>query len=194
MGVRSSIYLYFPLDRLECAIKKIAALSEQATSKRMTIRLPNGDRIALPHSGFSVPDKTKRSLSGDVNEISYTTAFLLSKDAVIGEYLARYEPVEPINSTGKYGIGNFQVILSTGNNYAEITLSAVTSSQNRILLESNVLHQHLLHILKGCKGLFVLVDTGMQSCYLLTNITKEISVHTDDVDSKVNEIQQQINA
>ena len=158
MGTHYSIDLYFPINKLECALEEINKLSEPVTDKRMSIALPDGKKIVVAHTLYSTPDKRLRKFSEENTFIGYDTVFSLSADAVIQEALVRIYD-DPVILNKDYPVGSFRIILRVGQKFSRMTIGAVASSQNKILLYSPSMHSQMNKILNHCDGLFGLIDT-----------------------------------
>ena len=166
MSISYYITLYFPLERLECAIEELIKISERASEKRMSIWLQDGRKVVVPHTLYAVPDKNERSLA-TAKSISFTTSFLLAEDPVIYHYVESLslgrESIKHMMIDEAYRIGNFIVSLTIGESYSEVSIGSVSSSQIRILSDSDIFHHHVVRILGQCDGLFALLNTDTQS-------------------------------
>ncbi|MEO1167001.1 MAG: hypothetical protein AAFV98_24690 [Chloroflexota bacterium] len=201
MGIRFSLHLYFPVSRLECVLNEIIKLTEPPSEGRMSIWLPNGKKVVVPHTMKLVPDKSRRRITIGSNLLSFDTVLLLSLDSVIEEYLRRIH-LQPLDRTKKYGVGLLAVSIQTGENYAEVSISAVSSSQNEIMLKSPVMHGTMSSLIKDCDGVFALIDTetgnGFYERLLLADTSKVLSIdvvesnYGEDIDYIVTTAQKQL--
>lgn len=202
MSTRYSIQLYFPIDKLECALEQLNKLCEPVTNKRMSIALPTGKKVVVSHTHFSVPDKALRKFSKENTFIAYDTVFLLSADTFIQEALVKIYD-DPVILNEDYPVGAFIIILRVGQKFSRITISAVASSQNRILRHSPSIHQQMSKMLTHCDGLFGLIDIEAGDDQyieqiLLAETEKQILIDTvnshdgDNIDYVVEVVQQQL--
>ena len=202
MGTHYSIDLYFPINKLECALEEINKLSESVTDKRMSITLPNGKKIVVAHTLYSAPDKALRKFSEENTFIGYDTVFLLSVDTVIQEALVRIYD-DPVILNKDYPVGSFRIILRVGQKFSRMTIGAVASSQNKILLYSPSMHSQMNKIISHCDGLFGLIDTEAGNdqhieMVLLADTEKQIFIDAvnshdgDNIDYLVDAVQRQL--
>lgn len=200
MGIRYGIHLYFPIDKLACAVEEIVKLTETSVDGRMSIRLPENKTVIVACEMTSVGDGEQRHLTID-NDICYRTSFLLPLDSYIQTHL-EWHGKTFTNTADKVNLGNFLVGLHVGTSYAEISIYAVSSSQNEILLKSPVMHQVMQDMLIHCNGLFGLIDIqkgdGAYERLWLSDIQKQVAIdaersdYGEDIDYIVSTVQQKL--
>lgn len=155
MSSHYSLHLYFPRRRLFCVVDYLIKLTEHLSDQRMSLRLPDGQKVVVPYTGQYIPDKQKRDLSRTNATVQFSTAFSLSENDQATQH-------------------DFYVTLSAGNDYSAISIHSTATAQNTLIETSASLHDIIQNMLARCDGLFVLLDksedeNGFYQRYFLDN-------------------------
>ncbi|MEL6524958.1 MAG: hypothetical protein AAFQ07_04535 [Chloroflexota bacterium] len=139
MSSNYSLHLYFPRRRLFCVVDSLIKLTEHATEQRMSLRLPENQKVVVPYTGQFIPDKQKRDLSYANAAVLFQTTFSLS-------------------DCDKTSAHDFYITLATGDAYSALSIQSTALVQNRLIETSTSLHTIAQNMLARCDGLFALLD------------------------------------
>jgi len=194
LSVHYCIELYFPVERLESAFVELIKHIDEQNNHPYDIRLSNGTAITTFCSSSS-PPRIYHGRTG-IDWISFDTIFLFPVDAVIQEYMdARdvafaNDPRFPktkellvIKDNEKYfPVGYFSVSIGYGKKYARLSVSTVSSSQNKMIRNSVSIHRTFLHVLDAGEGVAGLINVETRDYVVLMDTARTIYQNREPFD------------
>jgi hypothetical protein len=200
MGVRYGLKLIYRLTDLAEAFTSLSLFAFHGNGSTATIILPNKQKFT-----FRCAPPTNRKFNLSVNsQISFPTTLLIEVDEVVREYIAAYPPeidtqnrIIQLNKRNYYPIGFIRFGLCAGEQYAYISIGAVSFSQNRLFQYSASVHHQFTEIVKSTNGMAGLIDCNNGEMVAFTEDFKAVNVvvaeeDDDDIDKQVAQILSQI--
>lgn len=167
MGLDYKINLYFEVERLEAALKAVAA-SAKPSSQSVVVVLPTGQRLVLP---FEQDEAFEHNIADGDHVIRSGEMGIRLRSIlrfVTDEEIRKQLPEDYMGFDGpNVDLGYIYLHIDAGLRYVELSFRAAYSRLSIMFEHSSSIHRRFLDILNDAGGIVGIIDTERCEHFLL---------------------------
>lgn len=182
MGVRYSIDIYSPIDRLEGCLLKLQTIANLDPDALTTIELPDGKCISVK---FRLNDRNAHlKLRSAASGIGLDTQIFFPIDEPLRDYIRAYKLESMLPRKRDFiAIGSIYLSIQAGYNYVKLSFVAATRDMSELFLTSTAIQAKFIELMNSTGGSLGTIYIEKDYDLLLTDPTRKIITKSRQIEA-----------